>query len=165
MRYKLIAVVSQDGFIARFSGHKPYEWSSKEEKEQFKFDITQCDWSIMGRKTHESIARPLPGRENIILTKNQNYFSEGCVVKNNLDEVFSYCEKVTELMVMGGATLYEQTLDKAEKLYVTEVRASIDGDIFFPEYDPDQWTEIAKDSFKADENNEYDYSFTVLERK
>ena len=66
---------------------------------------------------------------------------------------------------MGGATLYEQTLDKAEKLYITEVRACIEGDIFFPEYDPDQWIEISRNSFKADENNEYDYSFTVLERK
>lgn len=139
-------------------------WHISSDLKNFK-KITMGKPILMGRKTHESIARPLPGRENIILTKNQNYFSEGCVVKNNLDEVFSYCEKVTELMVMGGATLYEQTLDKAEKLYVTEVRASIDGDTFFPEYDPDQWTEIAKDSFKADENNEYDYSFTVLERK
>ena len=139
-------------------------WHISSDLKNFK-KITMGKPILMGRKTHESIARPLPGRENIILTKNQNYFSEGCVVKNNLNEVFSYCEKVTELMVMGGATLYEQTLDKAEKLYVTEVRASIDGDTFFPEYDPDQWTEIAKDSFKADENNEYDYSFTVLERK
>ncbi|MEC7875210.1 MAG: type 3 dihydrofolate reductase [Pseudomonadota bacterium] len=161
MQLSIIVAMDKNRVIGK-DGTLPWHISS--DLKNFK-KITMGKPILMGRKTHESIARPLPGRENIILTKNQNYFSEGCVVKNNLDEVFSYCEKVTELMVMGGATLYEQTLDKAEKLYVTEVRASIDGDTFFPEYDPDQWTEIAKDSFKADENNEYDYSFTVLERK
>tara|TARA_B100000953_G_scaffold240756_1_gene202415 strand:+ start:4417 stop:4902 length:486 start_codon:yes stop_codon:yes gene_type:complete len=161
MQLSIIVAMDKNRVIGK-DGTLPWHISS--DLKNFK-KITMGKPILMGRKTHESIARPLPGRENIILTKNQNYFSEGCVVKNNLDEVFSHCEKVTELMVMGGATLYEQTLDKAEKLYVTEVRASIDGDTFFPEYDPDQWTEIAKDSFKADENNEYDYSFTVLERK
>ena len=161
MQLSIIVAMDKNRVIGK-DGTLPWHISS--DLKNFK-KITMGKPILMGRKTHESIARPLPGRENIILTKNQNYFSEGCVVKNNLDEVFSYCEKVTELMVMGGATLYEQTLDKAEKLYVTEVRASIDGDTFFPEYDPDQWIEIAKDSFKADENNEYDYSFTVLERK
>ncbi len=161
MNISIIVAMSKNRVIGK---DNDMPWHLSDDLKNFK-KITMGKPILMGRKTHESIARPLPGRENIILTKNQNYFSEGCVVKNNLDEVFSYCEKVTELMVMGGATLYEQTLDKAETLYVTEVRASIDGDTFFPEYDPDQWTEIAKDSFKADENNEYDYSFTVLERK
>jgi len=119
----------------------------------------------MGRKTHDSIGKPLPGRENIILTNDKKYSAEGCTVKNTLDEVYSYCEKQLELVVMGGAILYSQTLDKADKLYITEINASVNGDTFFPEYKSNQWREISRESFNADKNNEFDYSFAVLERK
>ena len=161
MKLSIIAAMDKNRVIGK-DGNLPWHISS--DLKNFK-KITMGKPILMGRKTHESIGRVLPGRENIILTKKRNYSAEGCIVKNSLDEVLSNCKKVSELIVMGGATLYEQTLDKAEKLYITEVRACIEGDIFFPEYDPDQWLEISRNSFKADENNEYDYSFTVLERK
>jgi len=140
-------------------------WHISSDLKNFK-RITMGKPILMGRKTHESIGKPLPGRENIILTANQDYLSEGCIVKNTLDEALLYCEEAPEVMVIGGATLYEQIINKAEKLYITEViDTNIDGNIFFPEYDRSQWLEISRDSFKADENNEYAYSFTVLERK
>ena len=161
MKLSIIAAMDKNRVIGK-DGNLPWHISS--DLKNFK-KITMGKPILMGRKTHESIGEVLPGRENIILTKKRNYFVEGCIVKNNLDEVLSNFKKVSELIVMGGATLYEQTLDKAEKLYITEVRACIEGDIFFPEYDPDQWLEISRNSFEADENNEYDYSFTVLERK
>ena len=161
MKLSIIAAMDKNRVIGK-DGNLPWHISS--DLKNFK-KITMGKPILMGRKTHESIGEVLPGRENIILTKKRNYFVEGCIVKNNLDEVLSNFKKVSELIVMGGATLYEQTLDKAEKLYITEVRACIEGDIFFPEYDPDQWVEISRNSFEADENNEYDYSFTVLERK
>ena len=161
MKLSIIAAMDKNRVIGK-DGNLPWHISS--DLKNFK-KITMGKPILMGRKTHESIGKILPGRENIILTKKRNYFVEGCIVKNNLDEVLSNFKKVSELIVMGGATLYEQTLDKAEKLYITEVRACIEGDIFFPEYDPDQWVEISRNSFEADENNEYDYSFTVLERK
>jgi dihydrofolate reductase len=161
MQLSIIVAMNKNQVIGK-DGALPWHISS--DLKNFK-KITMGKPILMGRKTHESIGKPLPGRENIILTENKDYFSEGCVVKNTLDEALLYCEKVPEVMVMGGATLYEQTLNKAEKLYITEVVTSVDGDIFFPEYDRSQWLEISRDSFKADENNEYDYSFTVLERK
>ena len=161
MKLSIIAAMDKNRVIGK-DGNLPWHISS--DLKNFK-KITMGKPILMGRKTHESIGEVLPGRENIILTKKRNYFVEGCIVKNDLDEVLSNFKKVSELIVMGGATLYEQTLDKAEKLYITEVRACIEGDIFFPEYDPDQWVEISRNSFEADENNEYDYSFTVLERK
>jgi len=161
MKLSIIAAMDKNRVIGK-GGNLPWHISS--DLKNFK-KITMGKPILMGRKTHESIGEVLPGRENIILTKKRNYFVEGCIVKNDLDEVLSNFKKVSELIVMGGATLYEQTLDKAEKLYITEVRACIEGDIFFPEYDPDQWVEISRNSFEADENNEYDYSFTVLERK
>tara|TARA_B100000586_G_scaffold131702_1_gene95250 strand:+ start:63 stop:548 length:486 start_codon:yes stop_codon:yes gene_type:complete len=161
MKLSIITAMDKNRVIGK-DGNLPWHISS--DLKNFK-KITMGKPILMGRKTHESIGRALPGRENIILTNKRNYSVEGCIVKNSLDEVLSNCKKVSELIVMGGATLYEQTLDKAEKLYITEVRARIEGDIFFPEYDPNQWVEISRNNFKADENNEYDYSFTVLERK
>ena len=161
MKLSIIVAMDKNRVIGK-DGNLPWHISS--DLKNFK-KITMGKPILMGRKTHESIGKILPGRENIILTKKRNYSVEGCIVKNNLDEVLSNFKKVSELIVMGGATLYEQTLDKVEKLYITEVRACIEGDIFFPEYDPDQWVEISRNSFEADENNEYDYSFTVLERK
>ena len=109
--------------------------------------ITMGKPILMGRKTHDSIGKPLPGRENIILTNNKKYSAEGCTVKNTLDEVYSYCEAQLELVVMGGAILYSQTLDKADKLYITEVNASVNGDTFFPEYKSGQWREISRRKF------------------
>ena len=139
-------------------------WHISSDLKNFK-KITMGKPILMGRKTHDSIGKPLPGRENIILTNNKKYLAEGCTVKNTLDEVYSYCEEQLEVVVMGGAILYSQTLDKAEKLYITEVNASVNGDTLFPEYKSSQWREISRESFNADENNEFDYSFTVLERK
>ena len=161
MQLSIIVAMDINRVIGR-GGVLPWHISS--DLKNFK-KITMGKPILMGRKTHDSIGKPLPGRENIILTNNKKYSAEGCTVKNTLDEVYSYCEEQLELVVMGGAILYSQTLDKADKLYITEVNASVNGDTFFPEYKSSQWREISRESFNADENNEFDYSFTVLERK
>ena len=161
MQLSIIVAMDRNRVIGR-GGTLPWHISS--DLKNFK-KITMGKPILMGRKTHDSIGKPLPGRENIILTNNKKYLAEGCTVKNTLDEVYSYCEEQLELVVMGGAILYSQTLDKADKLYITEVNASVNGDTFFPEYKSSQWREISRESFNADENNEFDYSFTVLERK
>ena len=161
MQLSIIVAMDINRVIGR-GGALPWHISS--DLKNFK-KITMGKPILMGRKTHDSIGKPLPGRENIILTNNKKYSAEGCIVKNTLDDVYLYCEKQLELVVMGGAILYSQTLDKAEKLYITEVNASVNGDTFFPEYKSSQWREISRESFNAGENNEYDYSFTVLERK
>ena len=161
MQLSIIVAMDRNRVIGR-GGALPWHISS--DLKNFK-KITMGKPILMGRKTHDSIGKPLPGRENIILTNNKKYSAEGCTVKNTLDEVYSYCEEQLELVVMGGAILYSQTLDKADKLYITEVNASVNGDTFFPEYKSNQWREILRETFNADENNEFDYSFTVLERK
>lgn len=120
---------------------------------------------IMGRKTHESIGKPLPGRENIIITRNSNYQSEGCTVFTDIDEALAYCRDHKEAVVMGGAELYQQTLPRALRIYLTEVHGRVEGDTYFPEYNGAEWREILREDFRADEKNEYDYSFVVLERR
>ncbi len=118
----------------------------------------------MGRKTHESIGRPLPGRENIVLTRDRNYQPEGCTVFNDLESIYAHCKNNEEVMIMGGADLYRQTLPSANRIYLTEVYADCEGDTYFPEFTLSEWKEIERENYSADENNEFDYSFKLLER-
>lgn len=120
---------------------------------------------IMGRKTYESIGRPLPGRENIVLTRDKDYSAEGCLVIHDLDQLSTLCDKHDELMIIGGAELYAQILSLANRIYLTKVMADVEGDIFFPEFDHGDWIEISREIHTADQKNEYDYHFLLLEKK
>ena len=119
---------------------------------------------IMGRKTHESIGRPLPGRENIVVSANRNYRATGCRVTHSLKDALASLPKMSEVMVIGGASLYQETLVCAGRIYLTLVHADIMGDTWFPELDTSQWRQISREDFPADERNNYAYSFIHLER-
>ena len=138
-------------------------WHISSDLQNFK-KITMGNPIVMGRKTHESIGRPLPGRENIILTRDRNYQVEGCIVLQSLDDVFEHCKDTDEIMITGGSEIYQQSLEYASRLYLTEVHTEVEGDTFFPEFDRSEWKEISRENFKADEKNEFDYSFVILER-
>tara|TARA_B100000965_G_C19181365_1_gene578950 strand:+ start:73 stop:558 length:486 start_codon:yes stop_codon:yes gene_type:complete len=161
MRLSIIVAMDRNQLIGA-DGALP--WRIPDDLKNFK-KITMGRPILMGRKTHESIGRVLPGRENIVLTSNKDYIAEGCTIKNTLDQVYSYCDKEEELFVMGGANLYSQTLIKAERLFITEINADLNGDTFFPKYNRNQWEEVKRKNFNADEENEFDYSFTILERR
>lgn len=122
---------------------------------------------VMGLNTFNSIAgKPLPGRKHIILTLDKNYVApENCVVANSIEEVLEMSKDINELMICGGASVYKQFLPMAEKLYLTYVKATPEGDTFFPEFDINDYNEIKREDHKADEKNIYDYSFVILERK
>ena len=120
---------------------------------------------IMGRKTHESIGRPLPGRKNIVLTQSQEFKAEGCTVVHSLEEALLAAGDVDEVMIMGGSGIYDQSLDRANRLYITEVHADVSGDVYFPEFDIGEWVEIEREDHSADDKNDFDYSFVVMERK
>ena len=119
---------------------------------------------IMGRKTHESIGRPLPGRENIVVSANRDYVATGCRVTHSIADALASLQKMPEVMVIGGASLYRETLACAERIYLTLVHADITGDTWFPELDTGQWRQISREDFPADERNNYAYSFIHLER-
>lgn len=138
-------------------------WHISSDLKNFK-KITMGKPIVMGRKTHESIGRPLPGRENIILTRDKSYQAEGCTVLHSMDEIFEHCKDVEEVMITGGSEIYKLSLEQATHLYLTEVHAEIEGDTFFPEFDRDEWEEVSREDFEADEKNEFDYSFVLLER-
>ena len=138
-------------------------WRLSSDLKHFK-EVTMGKPIVMGRKTHESIGRPLPGRENIILTRDENYQADGCTVLHSLEDLMTHCRYHDEVMITGGAELYEQFLPRARLIYLTEVHTSVNGDTHFPGYKAGEWNEIDRRDFGADEKNEYDYSFVVLER-
>ncbi|MGI9230003.1 MAG: dihydrofolate reductase [Gammaproteobacteria bacterium] len=138
-------------------------WQLSADLQNFK-KITMGKPVIMGRKTHESIGRSLPGRDNVVITRQQDYSSPGCIVCHSIEQVMTRYAGHQELMIMGGAELYRQTIDDARRLYLTRVHASVAGDTRFPDYDPSEWNEIHRQEFPRDERNEYAFSYLILEK-
>ena len=120
---------------------------------------------VMGRKTHESIGRALPGRENIILTRDQHYIAEGCTVIHSIEELERIAEqKNDELFVIGGAEIFKELMSKVKKLYITYIDEEFEGDTFFPEINENEWKLIEKEKGPKDDKNIYDYYFMIYER-
>lgn len=120
---------------------------------------------IMGRNTHESIGRALPGRRNIVVTSQMDYQpAAGCELAQDPDVALALCADETEVMLMGGASLYQQLLPKADKLYLTRVLTALDGDTWFPEINWQQWQLLSQESHTADAKNQFDYRFEIYQR-
>jgi dihydrofolate reductase len=121
---------------------------------------------IMGRKTFESMGRPLPKRTNIIITRDPYYAASGCLVARSLPEALgiAYENGETEAFVIGGGTIYALSIPLLDKLYLTEVDASPEGTVFFPDLDYTQWELLSSESHPADEKNDHDYTFKVYQR-
>ena len=121
---------------------------------------------IMGRKTYESIGKPLPGRENVIVTRNIEYGSDGCIVLHTVEELLQYAEeKREEVFVSGGAELFKAIFPYADRLYITEIDYEFEGDTYFPEFNPSEWVRTSHEKGIKDEKNPYDYFFNIYERK
>lgn len=144
--------------------HNRLPWRLPADLKYFK-SITMGKAILMGRKTYESIGRPLPGRTNIVVTREPNYQAPGCIVVHSIDEALARPECGDEVMVIGGASFYEQILPRADRIYLTLIDAECAGDTYFPSFDPNAWHEIRREDHEPDERNPYRYSFTVLERK
>lgn len=122
---------------------------------------------IMGRKCYQSIGKPLPKRTNIIVTRNPFYIVSNCFIANSVEEALEIAHDngEEEAIIIGGGEIYRLTESLWDKLYVTEVHANIDGDIFFPEIDKQKWNLVSQEDHRKDVKNEYDYSFLVYEKK
>ena len=114
---------------------------------------------IMGRKTYESIGRPLPGRKNIVISRNADYRLEGCETACSLEEALDLVNDVEEVMIIGGGFLYAQTLPQADRLYLTFIDLDVDGDTWFPEFEHLSLKEVKREKHHKDEKNPYDYEF------
>jgi len=138
-------------------------WHLSADLKKFKA-ITMGSPILMGRKTFESIGRPLPGRDNIIISRNPGYQQAGCSVFNNVDDAINACQQYEEVFVIGGATFYQVMIDKADTLYLTQINQSFEADTFFPAIDPLQWQEVAREDINDDPSVDFCYSFLTLER-
>ena len=138
-------------------------WHLPADLQHFK-KITMGKPILMGRKTWESIGRPLPGRTNIVITRDKNYVAEGCVVVHSMEAALQAAGDSAEVMVIGGAEFYRQALPYARTLYLTCVEGEFEGDTFFPELDDQDWREAERTDFEPDEKNPHAYSFVRMER-
>lgn len=138
-------------------------WSMPADLKRFR-DITSGHPVIMGRKTYESIGHPLPKRLNIVVTRDQSLVIPGCTVVHSLDEALMTTGDAEEVFVIGGAQLFTEALPRADRMYLTFIHAEFPGDVFFPEYDSAQWSEVSRKDHASDDANPHSYSFVTLER-
>jgi len=120
---------------------------------------------IMGRKTYVSIGRALPGRQNIIVTRDANFSAPNCEIAGDIEQAITIAAEAEEVMLIGGASLYEQTIKSADIIYLTQIHHTFSGDTWFPEIDPAYWKEVSRDDFDADDKNLFSYSLVKLVRE
>ncbi len=157
----LIVAMDQDRVIGRDNA---LPWHLPADLAHFK-RATLGKPVVMGRKTHASIGRPLPGRRNLVVTSNPDYDAPGCEIVAGIDAALAACDDTEEIMLIGGATLYAQTLARADCLYVTLIHHRFDGDTRFPEFDAGAWRVENRQDFAPDHNNPYPFSFIKFTRE
>lgn len=167
MRKALIVAMSQNRTIGR---NNQLPWYLPGDLKYFK-QATMGKPIIMGRKTWDSIGRPLPGRMNVVISRNPEWSAPaGTVGAASLNEALKKAEAHAELeggdevMIIGGGQIYTEALSAVDRMYVTKVHADVDGDAFFPEVNWGEWEEIGREDFSASDDNPYDYSFIVYQR-
>ncbi len=160
MRVSLVAAVAQNGVIGR-DGELP--WRLPGDLRYFKA-LTLGKPVVMGRKTWESIGRPLPDRRNVVITRSPEYAADGAEVVSSPEAALSLLAGEAEVMVIGGEAVYRAFLDRATRIYLTEVDANVEGDARFPDLDRSEWVEAFREAHAPDERHEHPYSFTRLDR-
>jgi len=160
MRISLIVAMSEDQVIGN-QGQLP--WHLSADLKRFK-KLTMGHHIIMGRKTFESIGRLLPGRTSIVITRQSHYDAHGALIASDLDRALQLADDGTEVFIIGGAEIYRQAIDRVDRLYLTRVHAKIDGDTYFTGLEPHDWKQIEQTHHKADNKNDFDHTFEVLDR-
>jgi dihydrofolate reductase len=161
-RISFVVAVSRDGVIGRAGG---LPWHISSDLKRFKA-ITMGKPLVMGRKTWESLPkRPLPGRQNIVITRQKNYQAEGAVVVADAASALAAAGEVEEICVIGGGEIFAKFLAKADRIYLTEVDLEVEGDVRFPVIDPGQWLETAREIHPRGPNDSAGFVLRVLDRK
>ncbi len=166
MTIALIVAASENNVIGR---NNQLPWYLPGDLQYFKA-MTLGKPVIMGRKTFESIGKPLPGRDNIVISRQSDYPTEGIKLVSSLDQAIALGESINlingvdEVMIIGGAQIYAESLELADRVYLTRVHRHVEGDAHFPALDAGSWHEIAREDIAAKEPNPFDFSYLVLER-
>lgn len=152
----------QNGLIGR---NNDLPWRIPAELKYFK-ETTMGHAIVMGRKTYESIGKPLPGRTNIVLTRDSNYRQEGCLIFHSKEDLLKWSKESNfEVFITGGSEIFRLFMEEADQLYVTKIYETFEGDTYFPELDWSDWTLVSSKKGPKDEKNPYDYEFQVYKRK
>jgi dihydrofolate reductase len=157
----LIVAMAQNGVIGR---DNTLPWRLPKDLKRFKAS-TLGKPILMGRKTFESIGRPLPGRPNLVLTRDRFWDAEGVTVVHSVEEALTHSGGCDELVAIGGAEIYRLILPFARRIYLTHVHADVPGDTFFPDFDPTQWADVECSMHPADGDHAYPVTFVTLERR
>ena len=161
MIISLIAAMSKNRVIGK---DNQLPWHLPADLKYFK-QMTIGKPIVMGRKTFVSVGNPLPGRRNIVLTRQQHLTFDGCEVFGDMDEALEAIKDEPEVMIVGGAEIFKQALPGASRIYLTIIDNEFDGDTYFPEWNESEWQETASEAHKSDEKNPYEYRFVVFERR
>ncbi len=140
-------------------------WHLASDLKRFK-QLTMGHHIVMGRKTYETIGKSLPGRVMVIVTRNENYSPQGCLVVNSLKAAIDLAKNSheSELFIIGGGEIFNQALRIAEKIYLTTIHTVTNADVFFPEINSDEWVQIQYEAYKRNEDDDYDSDFKILQR-
>ncbi|MEZ5758458.1 MAG: type 3 dihydrofolate reductase [Emcibacteraceae bacterium] len=166
IKTSLIVAVAENGIIGK---DNDMPWKISSDLQYFK-KVTMNKPVIMGRKTFESIGKPLPGRLNIVITRDTGFVPEGVITAHSAEMALDVAKSMAEvkglkeIMVIGGAQIYELCLPLADRLYLTRIHAEIEGDTSFPDLNPNDWLEYSREQHKAGEKDSHDFSFIVLDR-
>ena len=160
MRICLIAAMAANRVIGR---NNALPWHLPADLKRFRA-LTMGHPVVMGRKTHESIGQPLPGRHNLVITRNRRYSAPGCEVVHSMDAAIAACRGAPEIFIIGGAELYRESLPRAQCLEFTEIHAEFEGDATFPEFFRDEWRETAREIHAAESGVPFRYDFARYER-
>ncbi len=164
----VLAVARADNGVIGCDGNLP--WRLSRDLKHYRA-MTMGKPIIMGRKTHEAIGRPLPGRDNIIITRNRKFTAPGCHVVDDFESAIAAAKRLAEqsgakeICVIGGAAIYRLALTYAKRIYLTEVHFQAEGDVVLGAFEPDQWREISRERYAAEGDDSADFSFVVLERQ
>lgn len=165
MIISLIAAVAENKVIGK---NNDLPWKLPDDM-RFFMETTKGHYVIMGRKNYDSLHpkfKPLPNRTNIVVTRQQNFDAPGCIVVHDVNQGIDIAKENNEheLFVIGGAEIYKLTLPSADRLYLTEVKAVVDGDTYFPDFDKKQWREISRQPHPEDERHKFSFDIVVYER-
>ncbi|MCW9015247.1 MAG: type 3 dihydrofolate reductase [Gammaproteobacteria bacterium] len=156
----LIAAMDKNRLIGINNG---LPWHLPADFKHFKA-VTMGKPVVMGRKTFESIGKPLPGRTNVVVSRS-DLEADGVIVVDSIDNALQAVSDAEEVMIIGGASFYSQMIDRADRLYLTHVDAECEGDAWFPKIDADKWQVTTEESYLADEHNNYNFKILLYERK
>lgn len=157
----LIVAMTKNNVI----GHQnQLPWHLPDDLKHFKA-LTLNKPIIMGRKTYVSIGKPLPQRQNIVLTQDQNFTAPGITIAHSITECFNITQTAEEIMIIGGASIYQQFLPYATRIYLTLIDAKINGDTFFPEWNKQEWCTLSSEAHSSDEKHQFGFSFVTLSKK